>query len=73
VFVCITHGNGMSAVPLSMDSWQSKSERVMKRKIGMPVIHVAQLVGLALGFSPRELGLEQHIIRPAEIIANYSR
>jgi succinate dehydrogenase / fumarate reductase, cytochrome b subunit len=56
-----------------MDSWQSKSERVMKRKIGMPVIHVAQLVGLALGFSPRELGLEQHIRRPAEIIANYSR
>lgn len=66
----------VTACPLchiSMDSWQPKSERVMKRKIGMPVIHVAQLVGLALGFSPRELGLEQHIIRPVEIIANYSR
>ena len=66
----------VTACPLchiSMDSWQPKSERVMKRKIGMPVIHVAQLVGLALGFSPRELGLEQHIIRPTEIIANYSR
>jgi succinate dehydrogenase / fumarate reductase cytochrome b subunit len=66
----------VTACPLchiSMDSWQPKSERVMKRKIGMPVIHVAQLVGLALGFSPRELGLERHIIRPAEIIANYSR
>jgi succinate dehydrogenase / fumarate reductase cytochrome b subunit len=66
----------VTACPLchiSMDSWQPKSERAMKRKIGMPVIHVAQLVGLALGFSPRELGLERHIIRPAEIIANYSR
>jgi succinate dehydrogenase / fumarate reductase cytochrome b subunit len=66
----------VTACPLchiSMDAWQPKSERAMKRKIGMPVIHVAQLVGLALGFSPRELGLERHIIRPAEIIANYSR
>jgi succinate dehydrogenase / fumarate reductase cytochrome b subunit len=65
----------VTACPLchiSMDAWQPKSERLMKRTIGMPVIHVAQLVGLALGFSPRELGLERHIIRPAEIIANYS-
>jgi succinate dehydrogenase / fumarate reductase cytochrome b subunit len=66
----------VTACPLchiSMDAWQPKSERAMKRTIGMPVIHVAQLVGLALGFSPRELGLERHIIRPAEIIANYGR
>jgi len=65
----------VTACPLchiSMDAWQPKSERSMKRTIGMPVIHVAQLVGLALGFSPGELGLERHIIRPEEIIANYS-
>jgi len=65
----------VTACPLchsSMDAWQPKSERSMKRTIGMPVIHVAQLVGLALGFSPSELGLERHIIRPEEIIANYS-
>jgi succinate dehydrogenase / fumarate reductase, cytochrome b subunit len=64
----------VTACPLchiSMDSWQPKSEKVMKKSIGMPVIHVAQLVGLALGFSARELGLERHIVRPSEIIANY--
>jgi succinate dehydrogenase / fumarate reductase cytochrome b subunit len=65
----------VTACPLchiSMDSWQPKSERVMKQKIDMPVIHVAQLVGLAMGFSPRELGMERHIVRPSEIIGNYS-
>ena len=65
----------VTACPLchiSMDSWQPKSERVMKQKIAMPVIHVAQLVGLAMGFSPRELGMERHIVRPSEIIGNYS-
>jgi succinate dehydrogenase / fumarate reductase cytochrome b subunit len=65
----------VTACPLchiSMDSWQPKSERVMKRTIGMPVIHVPQLVGLALGYTPRELGLERHIVRPVEIIQKYS-
>ena len=65
----------VTACPLchiSMDSWQPKSERVMKRTIGMPVIHVPQLVGLALGYTPRELGLERHIVRPLEIIQKYS-
>ena len=61
----------VTACPLchiSMDSWQPKSERAMNRKIGMPVVHVPQLVGLALGYTPRELGLERHIVRPVEII-----
>lgn len=57
---------------LSMDSWQPKSERAMKRKIGMPVLHVPQLVGLALGYNPRELGLERHIVRPAVVMEKYN-
>jgi succinate dehydrogenase / fumarate reductase, cytochrome b subunit len=57
---------------LSMDSWQPKSERAMKRKIGMPVLHVPQLVGLALGHNPRELGLERHIVRPTVVMEKYN-
>lgn len=56
---------------LSMDSWQPKSERVLQRRIQMPVVHVPQLVGLALGFGAREMGLERHIIRPDDILAHY--
>jgi len=57
---------------ISMDSWQPKSERVLKQRISMPVIHVPQLVGLALGFSPKELGLERHIVRPAKVMNGFA-
>jgi succinate dehydrogenase / fumarate reductase cytochrome b subunit len=57
---------------LLMDSWQPKSERVLNRRIHMPVIHVSQMVGLSLGFSAREMGLNRHIIRPLDILNNYT-
>jgi len=28
----------------------------------MPILHLPQLIGLALGFSPADMGLERHII-----------
>lgn len=64
----------VTACPLchiSMDSWQPKSEEVMQRRIGLPVLHVPQLVGLALGYDAHELGLQRHIIRPEELISGY--
>jgi succinate dehydrogenase / fumarate reductase cytochrome b subunit len=54
-----------------MDSWQPRSEKTLQHKIGLPVLHVPQLVGLALGYDARELGLQRHIIRPEELIAGY--
>ncbi len=34
----------------------------------MPVLHLPQLVGLALGLEPKELGLGRHVVRPASVI-----
>jgi succinate dehydrogenase / fumarate reductase cytochrome b subunit len=34
----------------------------------MPVLHLPQLVGLALGLSPKELGMNKHIVRPTSVI-----
>jgi len=34
----------------------------------MPVLHLPQLVGLALGLSPEQLGMGKHIVRPASVI-----
>jgi succinate dehydrogenase / fumarate reductase cytochrome b subunit len=64
----------VTACPLchiSMDSWQPKAEDVLHRKIGLPVLHVPQLVGLALGYDAQELGLQRHVIRPEDLIAGY--
>ena len=36
--------------------------------LGMPVLHLPQLVGLALGLDPAELGLTRHVVRPAAVI-----
>ena len=38
------------------------------RDLGLPVLHLPQLVGLALGLEPRELGMTKHIVRPTTVI-----
>ena len=34
----------------------------------MPVLHLPQLVGLALGLDPKELGMSKHVVRPTSVI-----
>jgi succinate dehydrogenase / fumarate reductase cytochrome b subunit len=34
----------------------------------MPVLHLPQLVGLALGLEPKELGMSKHVVRPSSVI-----
>ena len=34
----------------------------------MPVLHLPQLVGLALGLEPKELGMSRHVVRPSSVI-----
>jgi succinate dehydrogenase / fumarate reductase cytochrome b subunit len=34
---------------------------VIGRDLGLAVLHLPQLVGLALGFEPKELGMGKHI------------
>jgi succinate dehydrogenase / fumarate reductase cytochrome b subunit len=34
----------------------------------MPVLHLPQLVGLALGLEPKQLGLHKHVVKPTAVI-----
>jgi succinate dehydrogenase / fumarate reductase, cytochrome b subunit len=45
-----------------LDGFQREIEADMQRKLDMPVLHLPQLVGLALGMSPEELGIDRHMI-----------
>ncbi len=45
-----------------LDSFQKEIERDLGMKLQMPVLHLPQLVGLALGLSPDELQLDKHVI-----------
>jgi succinate dehydrogenase / fumarate reductase cytochrome b subunit len=45
-----------------LDAYQPNVEKEVGAKLGVPILHVSQLVGLALGLSPRELRLSRHVI-----------
>ncbi len=53
---------------LNLDLQQPEAARVVGRDLGLPVLHLPQLVGLALGLEPRELGMTKHIVRPTTVI-----
>ncbi|MDP9376770.1 MAG: CoB--CoM heterodisulfide reductase iron-sulfur subunit B family protein [Actinomycetota bacterium] len=53
---------------LNLDLQQPLAERVVGRPLGMPVLHLPQLVGLALGLEPRELGMSKHVVKPTAVI-----
>ncbi len=53
---------------LNLDMQQPLAERVVGRTLGMPVLHLPQLVGLALGLDPKELGMDKHVVRPSTVI-----
>jgi succinate dehydrogenase / fumarate reductase cytochrome b subunit len=53
---------------LNLDLQQPAAAKVTGRKLGLPVLHLPQLVGLALGLSPKELGMGKHIVRPTSVI-----
>jgi succinate dehydrogenase / fumarate reductase cytochrome b subunit len=53
---------------LNLDLQQPGAERVVGRALGMPVLHLPQLVGLALGLEPKELGFGKHVVKPSSVI-----
>ena len=46
---------------LNLDMQQPEAAKVVNRELGLPVLHLPQLIGLALGFQPEELGMRRHI------------
>jgi succinate dehydrogenase / fumarate reductase cytochrome b subunit len=53
---------------LNLDLQQPLAERQVGRELQMPVLHLPQLVGLALGLEPKELGLQRHVVKPTSVI-----
>lgn len=49
-----------------LDTFQRDMERDLNARLNMPILHLPQLVGLALGMNPEELQLERHMV-PVEL------
>lgn len=53
---------------LNLDSRQPEVAKVVGQKLDLPILHLPQLVGLALGIAPEKLGLNRHVVSTQKII-----
>jgi succinate dehydrogenase / fumarate reductase cytochrome b subunit len=54
---------------MSLDIYQERAGRLRGERLEMPVFHLPQLVGLALGLSEQDLGLSRHLVPVAKALA----
>ncbi|TMK63511.1 MAG: disulfide reductase [Actinobacteria bacterium] len=54
---------------LNLDLQQPESQAFVERDLGIPVLHLPQLIGLALGLDFKELGLHRHVVKTDEVQA----
>lgn len=53
---------------MNLDIYQEKAGAVAGKKLLMPILHLPQLIGLAIGIEPRELGLSRHLVSPTALL-----
>lgn len=56
---------------INLDNYQSMAEKRIAKRIDLPIFHLSQLVGLAMGMTPGELGLSRHLVSAEKILAGY--
>ena len=52
---------------LNLDLQQPDAEKYVERELNIPVLHLPQLVGLALGLEPKELGMDKHVVKTKDV------
>lgn len=53
---------------IMFDMNQPRIEKTFNEKFGIPVLHYPQLLGLAMGFTPEELALNELRVKPTELL-----
>ncbi|HIK31738.1 MAG TPA: CoB--CoM heterodisulfide reductase iron-sulfur subunit B family protein [Oscillatoriales cyanobacterium M59_W2019_021] len=53
---------------LNLDSRQPEVEKAIDLRLGLPVLHLSQLIGLALGIESQRLGLQRNIVSTQPIL-----
>jgi heterodisulfide reductase subunit B len=54
----------------NLDTRQAEAEALRGEKLDIPIFYFTQLIGLALGFSEQDLGLDKHIVSVAPHLEN---
>lgn len=68
------HGADIMVTPcplchLNLDGMQSRAAHQQKTRIDLPILHLPQLLGLAMGLNPHALGLTRNIVSPDSALA----
>ena len=58
---------------MSLDIYQDRAGRAVNTELHLPILHVPQLQGLAMGISAKDLGLSHHLISVDSILATLER
>jgi succinate dehydrogenase / fumarate reductase cytochrome b subunit len=58
---------------LNLDLQQPAAQKYVERDLGIPVLHFPQLIGLALGLKPKELGMNKHVVKTDQVEAKVAQ
>jgi len=69
-----SHGADIMVTPcplchLNLDGMQTQAASQHNTSINLPILHLPQLLGLAMGMDPKTLGLKRNLISPALALA----
>ena len=53
---------------LNLDGFQPAAAASKRTKIDLPILHLPQMVGLAMGMDPKSMGLNKHIISTGKLL-----
>lgn len=53
---------------LNLDGQQDRAAKQTGQDIDLPVLHLPQVVGLALGFEPEQLGMNRHMVDTSPVV-----
>ena len=53
---------------VNLDTRQEAAAALKGKKYDMPIIYLTQLMGIALGYSPGQLGMKRHLISPFPLL-----
>jgi succinate dehydrogenase / fumarate reductase cytochrome b subunit len=52
---------------LNLDLQQPEAAKYVERDLDVPVLHLPQMIGLALGLEPKELGMGKHVVKTKDV------
>lgn len=56
---------------MNLDVRQAEMEKKFYEKLQIPILYFTQVLGLAFGFTPKQLGLNRHLVSPSPILQEF--